>query len=74
MNKMLVIMVTDEGIGKIDAGGLELTDIDGVRQAISMTTFAGTYLNEVLVNLRAKELAENATKAEDLPAADSGPE
>ena len=74
MNKVLVILVGEDNTAKIDAGGIELSTVDGVRQAISMATFAESYLTEVLVNLRAKELAEEHAKPEDLPTGDSGTE
>ena len=74
MNKILVILVGEDNTAKIDAGGIELQTVAGVREAISMATFAESYLTEVLVNLRAKELAEEHAKPEDLPAGSSDTE
>lgn len=66
MNKALVILVTEDNTAKIDAGGIELSTVDGVREAISMAKFAQDHLTEVLVQMRARELAE-APKSDDTP-------
>ena len=73
MNKVLVVLVTDQGVGKIDAGGVELHTEQGVRELLGMAKFAQDTLTEALVTIRAKELVDNA-KAEDLPTAGSDPE
>ena len=58
MNKALIIMLGDNGQGFVNAGGLDLSSVEGIREALAMTEFARAQMTEALVQLRAKELAE----------------
>ena len=65
MNKVLIIMVRDNGQGFVDAGGLDLSDVHGVREAINMTEFARSQMTEALVQMRARELAQASEGGND---------
>ena len=58
MNKTLIVLIRDNGQGFVDAGGLDLTSVEGIREALAMTEFARAQMTEALVQLRARELAE----------------
>ena len=62
MNKVLVILTTDNGKATIDAGGIDLGTVDGVREARTMARFAESYLADVLINLVANEISKTSAK------------